>query len=112
MVQTPTTPGQMSSKLKMRGTPPANQTQCFRALMHHVSLACSRMQTYSGQMYPQLTLVPQSTTTPGQFDMWQNADGQMSPDLTLVLQSTTTPGECDMWKNSDVPMSDYIPHTN
>ena len=26
-----------------------------------------------------------------------------------MVQSTTTPGECDMWKNSYVPMSDYIP---
>ena len=34
-------------------------------MLHHVSLACGRMQTYSGQLYPpQLTLVLQSTTTP------------------------------------------------
>ena len=64
-VHSPTTPGQMSAKFQMRHTPPTNQTQCYRALIHRVSLACGRMQTYSGQMYPpQLTLVLQSTTTP------------------------------------------------
>ena len=65
MVKSPTTLGHMSAKFHKKHTSPANQTQCYRALIHNVSLACSRMQTYSGQMYPsQLTLVLQSTTTP------------------------------------------------
>ena len=36
---------------KMRCIPP-NQTQCCRALQHHMSLTCTRMQMYPGQMYP------------------------------------------------------------
>ena len=31
--------------------PPINQPRCYRALLHHVSLTCGRMQTYPGQMY-------------------------------------------------------------
>ena len=64
LVQSPITPGQMSLKFEMRWTTPVNWTQCYRALIHHVSLACGRMQTHSGQMYPaQLTLMLQSPTT-------------------------------------------------
>ena len=33
---------------------PINQTQCCRALQHHVCLTCTRMQMYPGQMYPTL----------------------------------------------------------
>ena len=32
--------------------PPTNQTQCFRALLHHVSLTCGQMHVNPGQMYP------------------------------------------------------------
>ena len=31
---------------------PPNQTQCFRALLHHVSLTCGSMQTCPNEMYP------------------------------------------------------------
>ena len=66
---------------------------------------------------PQLNLVLQSSTTPGQFDMWQNADIPRSgvpppptPWLSnLMVQSTITPGEFDMWKCSDVLRSDVHP---
>ena len=55
----------------------------------------------------------QSTTTPGEFDMWKNADlprSDVPSHLSnLVVQSTTTPGEFDMWQNADVPRSDVPP---
>ena len=31
---------------------PTNQTQCYKALLQHLSFTCTRMQTYPGQMYP------------------------------------------------------------
>ena len=72
---------------QVRGTPtPANQTKWYKALLHQVSLTCQRMQMYPGQMY-----LPR-------YSNW-------------VVQSTTTPGEFDMWKNADVPRSD-VPPTN
>ena len=64
---------------------------------------------------PQYNLVLQYSTTPGQFDRWQNADVPRSgvppiPWLSnLVVQSTITPGEFDMWKCSDVVRSDDTP---
>ena len=66
VVQSPTTPGQMSSKFKMRCIHlSCNWTQCYRALLHQVSLTCGRMHTYSSQMYPpQSSLVLQTPTTP------------------------------------------------
>ena len=57
---------------------------------------------------PQLNLVLQSSTTPGQFDMWQNADVPQSgvPPIPwsshLVVQSPTT---TDI-QNADIPRSD------
>ena len=33
-----------------------------------------------------------------------------TPQLNLVLQSPTTPGQFDMWHNADVPMSGVPPH--
>ena len=35
---------------KVRCTPPTNSTQCYRTVLHHVSLICLRMQIYPGQM--------------------------------------------------------------
>ena len=32
--------------------PPTNQTQVYRALLHHISFTWVRMQTYPDQMYP------------------------------------------------------------
>ena len=81
---------------------------------------------------PQSNLVVQSPTTPGQFDMWKNADIPRSdvpppsikpsgtepcytrscwplPQSNLVVQSPTTPGQFDMWKNADIPRSDVPP---
>ena len=86
---------------------------------------------------PQLNLMVQRPTAPGQFHMWKNADvypGQMysSPLLWTqcyrvvlhhvslicdrMLQSCTTPGQIyrctphyDMWKNADVNRSDITP---
>ena len=40
--------------------PSANQTQCYRALLHQVSLTCRRLQTYPGQVYP-LLIEPRGT---------------------------------------------------
>ena len=62
---------------QVRSTPATNWTQCYRALLTHISLTCgSRMQMYPGQMYPthSLNQVLQSSATPCQFDMWQNTD--------------------------------------
>ena len=60
-----------------------NQTQCFRALLHHVHLTCGSMQTYPNEMYP--------------------------PKLIPVLQSPTTPCPFDMWKHEDIPKWDVSP---
>ena len=63
---------------------------------------------------PQSNLVVQSPITPGQFDMWKNADIPRSdvtplPQWNLVEQSPTTPGWFAMWTNADVPRSDVPP---
>ena len=42
------------------------------------------MQTYPGQMYP-------------------------SPNKNLIVQSTTTPGQLNMWNNADIPRADVLP---
>ena len=44
--------------------------------LHQVSLTCGSVQMYmrADVHPPQLNLVLQSSTTPGQFDMWQNAN--------------------------------------
>ena len=48
----------------------SNQTQCFRALLHHIHLTCASMQTYPNEMYPpKLNPVIQNPTTPCQFDV-------------------------------------------
>ena len=31
---------------------PMNGTQCYRALLHHISFICGRVQMYPGHMYP------------------------------------------------------------
>ena len=36
---------------KLRPTPSMNWTQCYTALLHHLSLTCGRMHTYPGHMY-------------------------------------------------------------
>ena len=61
---------------QVRSTPPTNWTQCYRVLLHHVSLTCGRMQMYPGQMNTTLPIEPSATesTAPCQFDMWQNVD--------------------------------------
>ena len=56
----------------------------------------------------------QSPTTPGEYDMWKNADIPRSdvpqlPQLNLVVQIPTTPSQFDMWKNVDIPRSDVPP---
>ena len=54
----------------------------------------------------------QSTTTPGEIDMWRNADiprADILPQLNLVLWSTTTPDQLDMGKNTDIPRADVPP---
>ena len=61
---------------QVRCTHPTNWTQCYRVLLHRVSLICEKMQMYPGQIYTHCSLNPvlQSCTTPCQFDMWKNAD--------------------------------------
>ena len=117
MAQSPTSPGQSDA---------LNQTTCYRALPHHVSLTCGtlhqvsltcgRMQMYPGQVYPHPPLIKLSGTEPyytrvslpcGRMQIYP---GQMyPPKLNLVVQSTTTPGQFDMWKNADIPRSDVHP---
>ena len=55
---------------------------------------------------PQLNLVPQSSTTPGQFDMWQNADVPRSgiPPTLMVIKPSGT--ELLLHQNVDIPRSD------
>ena len=52
--------------------PPANQTQCYRTLIHHVSLACGGMQTHSGQMYPPID--PSATEPYYTMSVWHVAE--------------------------------------
>ena len=59
-----------------------NQTQCFRALLHNVSLTCGSMQTYWNEIYP--------------------------PKLIPVFHSPTTPCPFKMWKHADIPKWDVI----
>ena len=59
---------------------------------------------------PQLKLVVQSPTTPGQFDPPQSNLMLQSPTTPCQLDMwDTTPGQFDMWKNADVPRSDGPP---
>ena len=109
--------------IQIRCTPPSSlnwvlqspTTPRYRALLHHVSLTCGRVQTYQGQICTpcQSTLVLQSPTTPCQFDMWKHADiprSDVSPcSLHLVLQSPTTLCQYEMWKNACIPRSDLHP---
>ena len=65
----------------------------------------------------QSNLVIQSPTTPGQFDMWQNADVPRSGVLhPMLIESSGTEhyytGEFDMWQNADIPSSDVHPLAN
>ena len=62
-----------------------NQTQCYRALLHHVTLTCTRMEVYQCHIY-----------TPSK--------------LNLVLESCPILCQFDMWKNADVHRSDVTPH--
>ena len=98
-----------------------NQTQWYRALLHHVSLTCTRVEVYQGQMYTPCKLNPvlESCTILCQFDMWKNADVHRS-DVTphnpcyskLMLEGPSTPCWFDMWKDTDIPRSDVHPNTN
>ena len=45
-------------------TTPAIWTSCYRALVHHVSLICGRIQTYPGQMYIPTLIKPSALTEP------------------------------------------------
>ena len=67
-------------------------TPLYRALLHHVSLTCGRVQTYPGQIcIPyQSTLVLQSPTTLCQFDMWKHADIPRSDVSPLLIASSAT----------------------
>ena len=76
-------------------------TRPSRALLHQDSITYWRMQTswdtQARLSPPQLNLVLQSSTTPGQFDMWQNADlprlgvPPIPWSSSLVVQNSTTP---------------------
>ena len=37
--------------MQVRPPPPTYSSQCYRAVLHHVSLTCGRIQMYPGQMY-------------------------------------------------------------
>ena len=112
--------------------PPLIKPQCYRALLHHVSLTCGKnadvprsdVPAPANQILvvqiptssPQLNLMVQRPTAPGQFDMWKNGDipwsDILSPSLnwTQCLQSPTTPGQFHMWKNADAyPGQMYTP---
>ena len=73
---------------------PTNWAQCYRALLHHVSFICERMQAYPGQMYTPHSLNPvlQSCTTPCQFDMWTECRcTQVRCTTPLIKPSGTDP---------------------
>ena len=59
---------------------------------------------------PHLNLVLQSSTTPGQFDMWQNADVPQSgaPPPPVITPSGTEPyyTSMQMYQNANIPRSD------
>ena len=58
---------------------------------------------YPAQMYPllQSNLVVQTPTTAGHVD----------PSPSIEPSGPTTPGQFDMWQNADVPRSDVTPLT-
>ena len=94
----------------MRCIPP-NQTQCFRALLHHVCLTWGSVQTYPNGMYPLIKPSAYSPTTPCLFDMWKHADipkWDVSP-LIKPSQGPTTLCLFDMWKYADIPKWDVSP---
>ena len=98
---------------QMRCIPP-NQTQCFRALLHHVCLTCGSMQTYPNEMYHP-SIKPSASEpyyTTCLFDMWKHADipkWDVSPQWNPVLQRPTTPYLFDMWKHADILNEMYPP---
>ena len=110
VLQSPMTPGQFdmlknahvprSDKL-----PAANQTECYRAQLHQVSITYCRILTYPGQMYPQIK--PSSTEPYDTRSVWYveecwHTQGRHTP-TNLVLQSQRTPSQFYILKNTDVP---------
>ena len=55
---------------QLRCTHPTNQTQWKRAVLHHVSLICGRMQVYLGQMYPPGLIKPSATEPYYTMSVW------------------------------------------
>ena len=53
---------------QVRCTPPAHWTQCYRVILHHVSLICGRIQMYPGQKYPPIK--PSSTEPYYTMSVW------------------------------------------
>ena len=49
---------------------PGHQTQSYRALLHHVSLTCGRMQTYPSQMYTPRLIEPSATELYYTMSVW------------------------------------------
>ena len=114
---------------------PSGTESYYTSSVWHVE-GCRHTQVRCTLPLPHSNLVVQSPTTPGQFDMWKNANVPSSdvPPLLqshLVVQSPTTPGHVDpspsmepsgtepyytcqfaMWKNADVHRSDVPPQSN
>ena len=66
-------------------------TPCYRALLHHVSLICGRVQTYPGHICTpcQSTLVPWSPPTPCHVEACTHTEVRCIP--LLIAPSTTEP---------------------
>ena len=86
----------------------------YRALLHHVSLTCGRMQAYPAQIYTPtnwtqcyIALLHNVSLTCERMQMYS---GQMYTPHSLnpVLQSCTTPCQSNMWQNADVPSSELF----
>ena len=66
-----TYPGQMY--------PPSNRTESYRGQLHQVTMTYGTIHIYPQQMYlPSLSQELQSPTTPGMYNIFQNADIPMA----------------------------------
>ena len=90
-----------------------NQTQCFRAVLHHVCLTCGSMQTNPNEMYPPnwsqcfRAVLHHICLTCGSMQKYWNE--MYPPKMIPVLHNPTTPCPFDMWKHADILKWDVSP---
>ena len=116
VLQSPTTPCQFdmwkNADVPSSNVPPTNQTQFYRTLLHHVSLACGQMYTYPGQTYPPIK--PSATELYYAMSIWHVDECiHIQVRCTSSMEPSATEPYYTMsvwhWMNAYVSRSDIPP---